>query len=105
MDFHLTDEQIGFTPTSLDALNNHLDRAAEAGYAVDNEEFIVGVRCVATALKDMVGPPVAAIGVSAPATRLSTERCVKLGDIVCRIGEQASRAMAYGARMAKAGRE
>ena len=93
------------TPTSLDALAGELDRVAETGYAVDNEEFIAGVRCVATPVMDVKRQPAGAIGISGPATRLSAERCAALGDVVRRIGESASEAMGYSVRRAKTAQE
>jgi IclR family acetate operon transcriptional repressor len=59
------------TLTSLAALTSELARVRERGWAVDDEEEEPGVRCLAVA----VGPgpeAVAALSVSAPASRLET---------------------------------
>ncbi len=65
------------------ALRRTLDGVRDKGYAIDEEEFDEGVRCVAVA----VGPldhAVAAISVSAPAMRLTRQRCVELAPLLRR---------------------
>lgn len=62
-----------FTPktiTTLEELTRQLTEARERGYAVDDEEHEVGVRCIAAAIRNWTGAPVAAISVSAPASRM-----------------------------------
>jgi len=58
------------------ALMRALDDARERGYALDDEEYDDGVRCVAVAVGP-VGAPVAAISISGPASRLTKQRCVE----------------------------
>ena len=48
------------------------------GYALDNEENELGVRCIAAALPDYSGRASYAISVSAPITRMSDERIAAL---------------------------
>ena len=59
------------------ALTRALDDARERGYALDDEEYDDGVRCVAVAVGP-IGAPVAAISISGPASRLTKQRCVEL---------------------------
>ncbi len=66
-----------FTPrtiTDADALRKELSRAARLGYAVEDEEFEEGVRCVSAPIRDYTGRVVGAITVSGPAARLAPER-------------------------------
>lgn len=68
------------TPQTIvdrDALRHALDEIRERGYAVDDEEFDEGVRCVAVPVGP-VGAPLAALSVSGPASRLGRPR---LGDL------------------------
>jgi IclR family acetate operon transcriptional repressor len=63
------------------ALRRTLDDIREKGYAIDDEEYDEGVRCVAVAVAGpggSPGGPVAALSISAPASRLSRQRCVEL---------------------------
>jgi IclR family KDG regulon transcriptional repressor len=59
------------TPAELKA---DLKLVRERGYAVDDEEHEEGVRCVAAAVKDYSGRPVAAMSVSGPSFRLALEK-------------------------------
>ena len=56
------------TITDLDAFDAELDRVRSAGYAVDEGEQELGVRCVAVALG---GPLPAAVSISGPTTRMT----------------------------------
>ncbi|HVR87970.1 MAG TPA: IclR family transcriptional regulator [Candidatus Limnocylindria bacterium] len=58
------------------ALARALDEARERGYAIDDEEYDEGVRCVAIAVGP-IGAPIAALSISGPASRLSKQRCVE----------------------------
>jgi IclR family acetate operon transcriptional repressor len=69
---------------SIAALAKECRRTQKRGYAVDNEEFHKGVRCVAAPIRDGSGQVVAAIGISAPVARLPESRCEKVGQEVKR---------------------
>ena len=58
------------------SLARALDEARERGYALDDEEYDEGVRCVAVAVGP-IGAPIAAISISGPANRLSKQRCIE----------------------------
>ena len=63
----------GYTRHSLAtvaALRRDLERAARNGYALDNEEAEIGVRCIAAPVRDDSGRMVAGLSVSAPAERM-----------------------------------
>ncbi len=59
------------------ALRHALDEARERGFAIDDEEYDEGVRCIAVPVGAMTDA-VAAISVSAPASRLTRQRCLEL---------------------------
>jgi DNA-binding IclR family transcriptional regulator len=58
------------TLTSITALEKELDRIRRSGFAVDNEEAEIGVRCIGAAVRDDAGALVAGLSVSAPAERM-----------------------------------
>ena len=60
------------TLTSVAALEKELDRVRKQGYALDNEEAELGVRCIGAAVRDDTGALVAGLSVSAPAERMKT---------------------------------
>jgi IclR family acetate operon transcriptional repressor len=64
------------------ALREDLLRTRERGYALDDEEHAVGLRCIASAIFDEQSEPIAAISVSGPMVRISDERVPLLGDAV-----------------------
>ena len=60
------------TLTSVAVLEKELDRIRKQGYALDNEEAEIGVRCIGAAVRDDTGALVAGLSVSAPAERMKT---------------------------------
>ncbi len=63
----------GATIVTLDALRAELARIRGCGYAVDREEHEQGVCCVAAAVLNFECQPVAAVSVSIPSFRFSSE--------------------------------
>lgn len=59
------------TITSPLLLLNQLREIQQLGYAIDTEEHQHGIRCVASAILDSTGMPVAAISVTAPTFRVT----------------------------------
>jgi DNA-binding IclR family transcriptional regulator len=59
------------TICEVPALLEELGRVRRRGYSVDNEEFALGLRCVAMPVRDIEGHQVAAMSVSMPAPRYS----------------------------------
>jgi len=66
------------------ALRGDLARARERGYAVDDEEHAVGLRCIAAVIFNEAADPVAAVSLSGPMARIPDERIPLLGDLVRR---------------------
>ena len=63
-------------------LRGVLDAVRADGYAVDDEEFLTGLRCVAAAVYNDQGEAMAAISVSGLATRVPERRVSDLGRLV-----------------------
>ena len=59
--------------TDLVKLERELSQVRARGYARDNEELELGVRCIAAAVRDDTGRLVAGLSVSAPAERMQDE--------------------------------
>jgi DNA-binding IclR family transcriptional regulator len=70
------------TRTSLCALLKDLRQVRQLGYAVDDEEYTEGVRCVAAPISNATGKPVASIGLTGPSVRVTPERIPLLGKAV-----------------------
>jgi DNA-binding IclR family transcriptional regulator len=58
------------TITDRQVLASEMDRIVSAGYAVDNEEYVLGVACVAVPVRNRHGEIVAAVAVQAATARL-----------------------------------
>jgi IclR family transcriptional regulator, KDG regulon repressor len=55
-------------------LRRHLNIVKKQGFAIDDEENELGIRCVAAPVFDGKGRPVAAISISGPALRVTREK-------------------------------
>jgi DNA-binding IclR family transcriptional regulator len=61
------------TITSITILERELERIQRQGWATDNEEAEVGVRCVAAGIRDDLGNLIAALSLSTPADRMKVQ--------------------------------
>lgn len=66
----------------LSELREDLSRVRVRGYAVDDEEFLTGLRCVASVVYDDHGEALAAVSVSGLTARMPNDRVEALGEIV-----------------------
>jgi IclR family transcriptional regulator, KDG regulon repressor len=73
------ERRTGRTIVDLEELLGDLETCARRGYAIDNVENEEGVRCVGAPLRDDRDRPVAALSVSAPASRFSLNAARKVG--------------------------
>jgi IclR family acetate operon transcriptional repressor len=89
-----------FTPrtiTDLTVLASHLQQVARQGYAVDDEESHLGVRCVAAPIYDHWRNVVAAVSLSGPAMRVTLERLPALAARLLASARAISNALGYPA--------
>jgi DNA-binding IclR family transcriptional regulator len=87
-----------YTPNSiltLEELMREIETVKEKGYATDNEEYIEGVRCVASPILNQAGKPVAAIGISAMKERLPLGNIDSVGEQICSCAREISRHLGY----------
>lgn len=62
------------TIVNLDQLQQHLKQIRSKGYTIDDEENERGIRCVAAPIRDFTGDVIAAISISGPTVRITSER-------------------------------
>ena len=68
---------IRFTPntiTEIPKLRKHLEEIRNQGFAIDNEESFLGIKCVAAPIKNANGKILAAVSASVPTQRMGRER-------------------------------
>jgi DNA-binding IclR family transcriptional regulator len=83
------------TITSVPRLKEELKRVEKQGYAFDNEEFTLGIRCLAAPVFNFAGAVVAALGLFATTWRMTPDRVAELAPSVREMGERFSRELAY----------
>jgi DNA-binding IclR family transcriptional regulator len=86
----------GHTITTLQALEEDLERSRRRGFATDDEEHEEGVACVGTPVFDHRGISVAAISVSGPTPRILADTA-GLGALLSRHAEAVSTKLGYSA--------
>ncbi len=82
-----------FTPhtiTTRAQLHKELERIRAQGYAIDHEEAVEGLRCVAGPVFDHDGRIVAAFSVAGPASRLTSARIPEVAKLVRETSQQIS---------------
>jgi len=85
-----------YTPhTIVDAatLRRALEEIRERGYAIDDEEYDDGVRCVAVPVMGAPTELIGALSISAPANRLTRQRCTELVPLLRRSASELAAAV------------
>jgi IclR family KDG regulon transcriptional repressor len=99
LDNYLPRELKRYTPNTItdrDELRKQLHQIADQGYAVDNEELDVGVRCVGAPIRDYTRRIIGAVSISGPSMRFSDERLEKeLVPLVQKAAEEISTKLGY----------
>jgi len=97
----ILDNMERFTPNTIvdkAKFMKHLKEVAKQGYALDNEEYDLGVRCIGVPLRDYTGRVVGGISVSSPSFRMTDELLkAEIIPIVKGVGEKASKMLGFGA--------
>lgn len=83
------------TITDAAKLAHQLERTREIGYALDDEEYTIGVRCLAAPVWGDSGALAGAMGISGPAARLTRERLPGMAHIVMECALACSRELQY----------
>ena len=86
------------TVTDRATMEAQLVQTGRRGYAIDDEEYNYGVRCVAAPVYDHRGALVGAIGISGPGARVTLERVDEFGSVVKDTSDALSIRLGYDAR-------
>lgn len=69
------------THTTIESLERDLEQVRRRGFAIDDEEFNPGVRCVAAPIFGLDGDVIGCVGISTPTQRVSIGDMTKLADL------------------------
>lgn len=83
------------TIVSRSELDRELEAIRDNGYAIDNEEHEIGVRCVAAPVHDNDGEVVAALSISMPSVRLTDREVPKYRNLVIQAASEISERLGY----------
>lgn len=91
------------TLTDTDALYRRLRTIRDAGYGTDEEEYTIGVRCVAVPIRDLRGEVIAAMSVSVPVIRFDQQVSARALELLSEASSMLSAALGYAGRPVPAG--
>jgi DNA-binding IclR family transcriptional regulator len=66
------------TITTIKSFKSEISRIRTSGYAIDDEELSIGLRCVGAPVFDYRGMPVYALSVAGPSQRMSKDRILRI---------------------------
>jgi DNA-binding IclR family transcriptional regulator len=89
----LPQARTGKTVTDIASLRKMTEEVPGQGFAIDNEEYHAGVRCLAAPVFDMQKQVIAAVGITGPATEISIEAIPSLSKIVLAAAGELSRSL------------
>ena len=95
---HTLTKHTNNTIVSFAELKKHLAQVRAQGYAIDDEESYLGVRCIAAPVYDHRRVVVASLGSSGPKQRIVKERLGVVTDMVIRMAQKLSSRLGYTAR-------
>ena len=87
-----------YTPNTITSVSQLLREEAQVrlnGYAVDAEEYCLGLYCIAMPVRDYTGRIVAAVSVSSPAGRMDDERRDMILEALGKCSRDISRSLGY----------
>lgn len=83
------------TITAIDQLEKEFTEIRQRGYSLDNEEYTLGVRCVAVPVRDHTGRVVAGMSVSVPTIRFDAARTAQARDLLATAAANLSTALGW----------
>lgn len=92
----LPEQLRAFTPRTITdhtRLQLHLEQTRQQGYALDDEEYDYGVRCIAAPVYDYRSRVIGAIGISGPVGRVGLDRIPHFAQIVMDAAQELSARM------------
>lgn len=92
-DHSIIEQKTEHTIMTWEALKQELESIGKNGYALDNEENELGVRCIAVCVRNHKGEPDNAFSISAPVSRMTDDRISVLASQVLKTKELIQKAL------------
>ncbi|MGO0060157.1 IclR family transcriptional regulator [Brevibacillus fluminis] len=86
-----------YTLTDPAAIRNHMQEIRERGYAIDDEEIELGLKCVAAPIFNHLGEVVASISCAGPNFRFSAEKMEQIIAEIQKAAQELSKKLGYRA--------
>lgn len=86
------------TVTSKARFLEELREIREQGYAIDDEEYEIGLRCIAAPVRDVSGEVIAALSIAGPAFRMGDDRIEALSAAVMHAAARVSSSIGFSGR-------
>lgn len=83
------------TITDKVRLREHLAEVHRRGYAIDDEEILDGLRCVAAPIFNHTGACIGAMSISGPSVRMGPSRIEEMIPVVCEAAHEVCRRMGF----------
>ncbi|MEN1759699.1 MULTISPECIES: IclR family transcriptional regulator [Anoxynatronum] len=84
-----------YTITDLEKMREELNQVKNRGYAIDNEENELGIRCVGAPIFNYRDEVIGAISISGPTLRVTPERVAAFGEAVMATGRLISQKIGH----------
>ena len=85
----------GYTITNPDVLRQEFDRVRKRGYAIDDQYYAIGHRCIGAPVFDHTGSVIAEINISGHMQTISDDKIRDFAEKVMRRADEASRRMGF----------
>lgn len=80
---------------SMEELHKEINKVRKQGWAMDNEEYEIGHRCIGAPIYDYKGDIIAAISASGPKNLIKDDRILEVANAVKKAALELSRSMGY----------
>ncbi len=95
IDWHRFTRYTENTITDVSRFRTELAMVRRRGYAVDNEEFEPGLRCIGAPVRDHTGEVIAALSIAGPSFRIGGQQIAALSRLVMAAAGRLSASMGY----------
>lgn len=85
-----------FTDTTVKNVLSTIQQTLKNGYALDNEEYVLGARCIAAPIKNAFGKTIAAIGITASTSTFKKSKIPRMAQRTVAAATEISINMGFG---------